>query len=210
MNIIESSKPKKQRQYLYSKALHRKQKDLSGHLNKKLSGQLGKRSLRIRKGDTVKVLRGSKKGSEGKVTGVDYRRGVVFIEKLVRKKADGTEIALPVRASNLLIVDVDRSDARRFRRKKAGKMPEPEKAGEKEKGKAAEKEVEKEIGKDAQEKERKKNEKTEEKEKEAEGERQEKGEKEPGKMETGESSGEKKQAEKAGGKKAKKEKRSKR
>ena len=126
MQKVESSKPKKQRRYFYSKALHRKQKDLSGHLSKKLAERLGKRSLQVRKGDTVKIMRGSKKGSEGNVTGVDYRKGVVFIDKLVRKKADGTEIPMPVKASNLLIADVDRSDARRFKGKKPGKALEEE------------------------------------------------------------------------------------
>lgn len=121
MTMLESSKPKKQRLFFHTKALHRKQKGLSAHLNKKMKEQLGKRSMPLRKGDTVKVMRGSNKGKQGKVSGVDYRKGTVNIEKVTRKKADGTEAPLPVKASNLLAVDLDKSDSRRIKVKKEKK-----------------------------------------------------------------------------------------
>ena len=95
-------------------------------MNKRLRERLGRRSIQLRKGDSVKVLRGSKRGSEGKITEIDYKKGVVFIEKLVRKKADGTEIQVPVKTSNLLVLDVDESDARRFKGKKVKKNLERE------------------------------------------------------------------------------------
>ncbi len=127
---IESSKPKKQRLYLYSKPLHKRQKDLSGHLGKKLRQALGRRSLQLRKGDTVRVMKGAKRKSEGKIMSVDYKKSTVCIEKLTRKKTDGTEIPLQFRACNLLVTDVDRSDSRRFK-----KQPKGEKEGEKHKAK---------------------------------------------------------------------------
>ncbi|MDP2973944.1 MAG: 50S ribosomal protein L24 [Candidatus Diapherotrites archaeon] len=139
---IESSKPKKQRKYLYSKPLHKRQKDLSGHLSKKLRQALGKRSLQLRKGDTVRVMKGAKRNSEGKIMSVDYKKSTVCIEKLTRKKTDGTEIPLPVKACNLLVTDVDRSDSRRFK-----KQPKGEKAAEKHEAKT-------ETGKEPIEKEK--------------------------------------------------------
>ncbi len=75
----------------------------------------------MRKGDNVKVLRGTKKGNSGKITAVDYKKGVVFVDKLVRKKASGEEIPLPVHASNLLVTELDKSDAKRFGAKKPAK-----------------------------------------------------------------------------------------
>jgi len=136
---IISSKPKKQRKAHYHRPLHVRQACLCGHLSKQLRKQLGRRSLAIRKGDTVKVLRGGKRGTEGKVIGVDYKKGTVLIDKLVRKKTDGTEIPLPVRASKLVLTDVDKSDARRFKGKKGrpaeGAGEEKKETGEK--GKAA-------------------------------------------------------------------------
>lgn len=118
---MESSKPKKQRKAHYSRALHSKQKGLAAHLDSKLRKELGRRSAPLRKSDSVKVLRGSNRGKSGKVTAVNYGKGVVFVDKIVRKKANGEEIPRPVQASNLLVVDLDRSDAKRFKRKVKGK-----------------------------------------------------------------------------------------
>lgn len=120
---IESGKPKKQRLFHYNMPLHRKHAGLRGHLDKKLRQSLGRRSVQVRKGDSVKVLRGSKKGSSGKITGVNCKKGVVFIEKLVRKKVSGEEVPLPIHASNLLVVEVDRGDSKRFKRGKANAEP---------------------------------------------------------------------------------------
>ena len=128
MKSVKSSKPKKQRKAHYNRDLHQKQQGLAAHLDKKLRKSIGKRSISLRKGDSVKVLRGAKKGKAGKITAVDYKKGTVFVDKLVRKKANGEEIPLPVQASNLLVTDVDRNDAKRFRGKK---IKSEEKVGEK-------------------------------------------------------------------------------
>ena len=119
MKGVESSKPKKQRKAHYGMALHKKQHGLAGHLDKKLRKELGMRSIAVRKGDSVKVLRGGFKGKSGKITAVDYRKGVVFVEKVVRKKANGEEIQVPLQASKLLVVEVEKGDSRRFKGKKA-------------------------------------------------------------------------------------------
>ena len=69
-------------------------------------------------------MNGKNKGKSGKITEVDYKNGTVFIEKLVRKKANGEEIPLPMQASNLLVTDVDKSDAKRFKGKMEKKKVE--------------------------------------------------------------------------------------
>jgi len=120
--MVESKKPKKQRRAFHEMPLHRKQKSLSAHLHKKIREELGVRALPVRKGDTVKVLRGSFKGRTGKVSSVSVTKMHVFVEKITRKKADGTEAMVPFRASNLLIESLDKSDEKRFKRiKKLGK-----------------------------------------------------------------------------------------
>ena len=133
MKKVKSSKPKKQRLFHYKKALHRKQKDLAGHADKKLRQELGTRSIALRKGDTVKVMRGTKKGTSGKITAVDHKRGVIFIYKLTRKKANGEEIPLPIQSSKVLVQEIDKSDAKRFKGKKTEiKENQEEKKQEKE------------------------------------------------------------------------------
>lgn len=150
MKRVESSKPKKQRKFHYNMPLHKKQQLLASHLDKKLRKELGTRSIALRKGDVVKILRGKKKGSSGKIIDVNYNKGTVFIEKIVRKKANGEEIPMPLQASNLLVTDLDSSDARRFKGKKMPEKKEEEKpAEEKEaaKAKAGKKEEKAEKGK---------------------------------------------------------------
>ncbi len=114
---IESSKPKKQRKFHYEKPLHMKQKCLASHLDKKFAKQLEKRSVAVRKGDTMKIMRGKMKGKSGKITSVNYRKGIVFIENIMRKKANGEEVQVPLKASNLLVIDLNKSDSKRFKGK---------------------------------------------------------------------------------------------
>jgi len=146
---IKSSKPKKQRKFHYDKPLNMKQQGLASHLDKKLAKQLEKRSIPIRKGDTMKVMRGGMKGKSGKITGVNYRKGIVFIENIMRKKANGEEVQVPLKASNLLVVDLDKSDAKRFK----GKILKEEKTKE---TKKEEKKEEKTIEKNKEEEPKKK------------------------------------------------------
>jgi large subunit ribosomal protein L24 len=133
MRGIESSKPKKQRKAHYGRDLRGKQQGLAGHLDKKLGKELGTRSIALRKGDSVKVMRGGFKGKNGKITGVDYKKGVVFVEKVMRKKANGEEVQVPLQASKLLVVELEKSDSKRFKAKKAqasGKKESGKKPGE--------------------------------------------------------------------------------
>ncbi len=132
---VESSKAKKQRKFHYDKPLHMKQQDLASHLDKKLAKQLEKRSVAVRKSDTVKVMRGKMKGKSGKITGVNYGKGTVFVENIMRKKANGEEVQVPLKASNLLVTGLDKSDSKRFK----GKVLKEEKKKDKKPAKKEEK-----------------------------------------------------------------------
>ncbi|PIN85803.1 MAG: 50S ribosomal protein L24 [Candidatus Diapherotrites archaeon CG11_big_fil_rev_8_21_14_0_20_37_9] len=111
-----SSKPKKQRKSHYTKALHKVQAQFGGHLSRELRKQTGKRSLTIRKGDTVKVMRGGKDfvGKSGKVTAVRRAKLQVLVEGIIRKRTDGTERQIPFRPSNLMITAIEEKDSRRL------------------------------------------------------------------------------------------------
>ena len=54
-----SVKPRKQRKYNYNAPLHLRGSQLHVHLSKELRQKHGVRALRVRVGDTVKVLRGT-------------------------------------------------------------------------------------------------------------------------------------------------------
>lgn len=110
--MIESSKPKKQRLYRFRAPLHMRQHFLHAHVSKELKEKLNlkKRSILISKGDSVKVVKGGNKGKEGKVTGVNLRRGLVYIDSIKRKNAKGKESDIPVHVSNVYITDLNLSD----------------------------------------------------------------------------------------------------
>jgi len=117
---IESAKPGKQRKHFFEGTLHEKRNCLAGHLGRDLRKKMGKRGISLRKGDAVKVMRGKHKKKEGKITGVNYKKGLVFVEKITRKKSDGTEIPVGIPASKILVMDIA-SDARRLEKKASKK-----------------------------------------------------------------------------------------
>ena len=114
MAIKIGYQPRKQRRFRFRAPLHVRQKMVAAHLSKELREEFKRRSLPVRKGDKVRILRGKFKGKEGVVARVDLRRLKVFVEGIAQKKADGSEVLFPLDPSNLLIIEVDRSDERRF------------------------------------------------------------------------------------------------
>ena len=112
-----SKQPRKQRKALYNTPAHARGKHLSATLSKDLRAQVGKRSLPIRTGDKVSVVRGDFKGHEGEVLSVDYSSYKVTVEEVTLSKPDGTATFLPVDPSNLVIIDADLKDDRRIKNK---------------------------------------------------------------------------------------------
>jgi large subunit ribosomal protein L24 len=101
-----SKKARKKRLQLFTAPLHERQKLVGTHLSKDLRAKIKKRSLPVRKGDKVKVLRGKFKKKEGKVISVDLKKARVFVEGCVLKKQGGKEVLAPIHASNLLLIEL--------------------------------------------------------------------------------------------------------
>src|SRR3989344_1172043 len=111
---IRSKQPRKQRKYRYNATKQVKGKFLNAHLSKPLREKYRRRSLRIRKGDKVKVLRGKYKGHEGKIENINLRESFVYITKIEVSKKDGSKMRAPIHASNLLIMELETGDKRRM------------------------------------------------------------------------------------------------
>ena len=109
-----SKKPSKQRKYVHNAPLHIRTGLPTSHLSKELRASLKKRSLRVRRGDKVKVLRGQFKGRTGTVERVDTRRMKIFITGLEFVKKEGRKVLYPVHPSKLLIQILDTNDKRRL------------------------------------------------------------------------------------------------
>lgn len=118
---MKSKKPSKQRKSFYHTPLHKRHKLLAAHLSKELRNQLRKRSLPIRKGDEVKVMRGKFKGTTGKISKIDLKRLKVYIENVKRKKVSGEEVHVPINPSKLLMINPNMDDPRRKKAVERGK-----------------------------------------------------------------------------------------
>ncbi len=104
---------------------------LNVHISKDLKKRMKRkmRSLLVRKGDRVRIMRGDFDGKEGKVLRVNYGRAVVFVEGISAKNAKGTEIPRPIQPSNLLLLDVNMSDERKVLFEEKKESPKEEKKG---------------------------------------------------------------------------------
>jgi large subunit ribosomal protein L24 len=117
----KSKKPKKQRKYEKTAALHDRRKMLSSHLSPELKKQYGKRAFPVKKGDEVIVMRGKYKKQTGKVMRVDKMKYRVYVEGAMIKKTDGTERQASIHPSNLKITKLNLEDKKRVAALQRGK-----------------------------------------------------------------------------------------
>ena len=110
---IISKQPRKQRKARYNAPAHLRSRFLNAALSSALRDQYKTRSLRVVKGDTVKILRGESAGTEGLVEMVDTRKSRLVVEGISIPKSDGTEMPRPVHPSNVEITKLNLKDKRR-------------------------------------------------------------------------------------------------
>ena len=123
-------KPGKQRKRLYNAPAHLRHKFMAAPLSQELISSKGAKALPVRKGDTVRIMRGDNKGFEGKVSRIDLKRYRIFIEGLTREKVDGTSIFVSVHPSKVMIKNLKLDDKWRkgiVERKQELELPKKEK-----------------------------------------------------------------------------------
>jgi large subunit ribosomal protein L24 len=113
MNRSVSAKPGKVRKRQLAGPKHKRPRLLNAHLSSQLSGQYGTRSMAVRQGDRVMLMRGDFAGHEDQVTEVNPERGFVYVRDVTQEKVDGTKSFVPVRASNLEITKLSLDDEKR-------------------------------------------------------------------------------------------------
>jgi len=79
-------------------------------LSSELRKKFGKRSARIIKGDTVKVLRGEFYGTAGKVTKILTQKNSITVDGVKREKVKGEKIDVPIHATNVVITALNDED----------------------------------------------------------------------------------------------------
>ena len=107
---MKTTKPTKQRKRLYQAPVTERYRRFSAPLSSKLKESHGTNSVPVRKGDTVMIMRGDRKGSEGKVTQINRKNYRIFIEGADREKVDGTKISVPIHPSKVMITRLNLDD----------------------------------------------------------------------------------------------------
>ena len=153
-----SSQPRKQRKYAANAPIHLKRKLLSVNLAKDLRKKHGKKNIPLRKGDTVIVMRGKFKKKKGKVNEVKTKMEKIYVDGIQVKKKDGSSVNVPMRASNLQIIELNVEDRKRMGKnagEKVGKIASAKAEGDKtnNKGKTETKVSASKDGKDSKTKE---------------------------------------------------------
>lgn len=110
--MTTSTKARKQRKARANAPLHKKMRMVAAHLDASLIKEYNVRSVTVRKGDTVKIIRGAKdfKTGEAKVASVDLKHMKLIVENITVPKADGTQKPKPIDPSDVVITKLDLSD----------------------------------------------------------------------------------------------------
>ncbi len=103
--------PRRQRKALYSASTFTRRRRMTVLLSRELRKRFRRRSVPVRKGDTVRVLGGSFKGREERVAKVDRRDYSVTLDNVTLKTADEKMKPLGLRPGRLVITRLNLSDA---------------------------------------------------------------------------------------------------
>lgn len=112
-----SKQPRKQRKFIHNAPSHLRRKLMSSTLSKELRTKHGRRSLEVRKGDEVKIMRGKFSGKQGKVDVVNMNKLKIGIEGITRTKTGGEKVAVLIHPSNVKIIVINSDDKKRIKSK---------------------------------------------------------------------------------------------
>jgi large subunit ribosomal protein L26e len=126
-----SSSRRKARKAVFSAGSEQRRVLMSARLDKELVEQHGIRSIPVRKGDEVKIVRGKQATRDGKVVGVFRRRFVIYVDRVTRTKANQQEAPIPIAPSNVVITKLEMNPSREriIARKREGRAAAKAKTG---------------------------------------------------------------------------------
>ena len=113
----ESKQPRKQRKYLHNMPNHLRQRMMSATLDKDLRKKYGRRSLEIKKGDEVLIMRGKNKKKIGKIVEVNVKYQKVAVENIQSTKKDGSKVHVWFHPSKLKLKVLNLDDKMRIKTK---------------------------------------------------------------------------------------------
>jgi large subunit ribosomal protein L24 len=104
------TKPAKQRKMLFQAPDHIRYKLFAAPLSPELRKSHGVKTIPVRSGDAVRIMRGDHKGFEGKIASVDRKKYRIYVEGLTREKVDGTTTFVPIHPSKVMITRLNLDD----------------------------------------------------------------------------------------------------
>ena len=107
---MKSKGPSKQRKAIFLARGQQRRRLLAAPLSDELRTAQGRRSYPVRKGDTVKIVRGDFAGVEGKVNDVDTQGKRLFVEGVTREMTSGTSTNVSVHCSKVMITKLNLDD----------------------------------------------------------------------------------------------------
>ncbi len=107
---MSSTKPSKVRKRVLNAPWHVRNKMLNARLSDELRSKYGVKTVRVRKGDSVKIVRGEFAGVEGKVTSVDLKTGRITVEGVFRENIRGEQVPVKIHASKVIITSLNLED----------------------------------------------------------------------------------------------------
>lgn len=107
---MNTREPSKQRKAIYQANGQKLRKLLAAPLSDDLRKIQGRSSYPVRKGDTVKIVRGDFAGIEGKVNDVDTHGRRLFVEGVSREMTSGTSTNVSVHTSKVVITKLNLDD----------------------------------------------------------------------------------------------------
>ena len=110
MSNSRSTQPRKQRRANFQASSFDRHRQLSVSLSRDLRSRYHRRALPLRKGDTVRVISGSFKGREERVTKVDMESQFVTLDNVTIKKVDQKLKPLPIRSTHLILTRLNLAD----------------------------------------------------------------------------------------------------
>lgn len=108
--MVSVTKPGLQRKRLFQAPLHLRYRQFAAPLSAELKRARGFNALPVRRGDTVRIMRGDRKGIEGKVSKVDRKAYRISVEGVSREKVDGTAIPVLIHPSKVMIINLNLDD----------------------------------------------------------------------------------------------------
>ncbi len=112
---VSPRSPRRQRRALYTADTFERRLRMTVPLSRELRGRFRRRSVPLRKGDTVRVLSGSFVGREERVAKVDRRGYAVTLDNVTLKTAEEKMKPLTIRTAHLVITRLNLSDPWRRR-----------------------------------------------------------------------------------------------